>query len=928
MGIKKIALRPFHFIYNDNHSPLISKDKSCAGGLIKKIHGFINDHLISIYDDRYIFICLLALLSLGSFIRFFNIGKESIDLEEYACIGGISSLSWSSFWEKQKILYPYGAPLAPSLVYGWSRLFGNSIVTIRSLFALVSVVTLLLCWWMTQVFFPYWELRSRRRAGLVIVLCVALSPVHVFHAQEARMYALVSFFTILSMTALYRALSGNKTIWWFLHTLANIGLVSSHYFTVFLFPVQGLAVLLWERRVSKRVIVWSMVHGVILLLLLWWVSRIPRQADDLYSYYSLPSIRTILIHLFAGDSTVLSANSFAPSTLAWNSIFPTVARLIRHYHFAADGILIGFSLLALLWGIAQFFYRTCYNHKYICWTASVLLFWAILPTLLIVVISWAWQPIYGSRYVMYSVFAIYLLLGNMAAQLRRSGLFYSFLAALFLVYGYQLSLAFPAQTRTAWRQALNYVQTHSNDSPILLLEDPFWHPILCMNDDQTKPMPIVAAFSRETLCEAGSMIIQEGPSHEDVWVLLVLTTDFDETPFRECLCSHTLSYEVQRYPGERRLALYHIRRNTDQGLSEPVISESLRTLTEAFLKNLNTPEFALTLERVDSDLRYVPDAEGGFWFRLGIAALRHTRRALASLAFNEASLSHPTMFPEFMRLVRECHSPIISSTTLSGLLDAAIQIHGCSYAEKALQQYLHKSPDLLEPLASVFLTAMPDCPEGFAYMGLALHKEEKHQEAVSYFDRALAMGMSFPPELSEAYGISLAATGSYDQAINAFKRALDNFPEYHWLYMRLGNAYADVGNHVEAVIAYKKALEYDSNDFYLNYLLLVSLLALQHYEEALPFAKHLTIVNRNEPWVLLARWRAFCGTGDDLNASLALRQLTKNHPEFTELYDALYGNPSLVAAEKLLFQARSENSVVTPELELVVKRLRQKLMSE
>jgi hypothetical protein len=57
-----------------------------------------------------------------------------------------------------------------------------------------------------------------RKAALLVLLCIALSPVHVFHSQEARMYALVSLFTLVGMATFLlglrtTVLSGGHFTW-------------------------------------------------------------------------------------------------------------------------------------------------------------------------------------------------------------------------------------------------------------------------------------------------------------------------------------------------------------------------------------------------------------------------------------------------------------------------------------------------------------------------------------------------------------------------------------------------------------------------------------------------------------------------------------------------------------------------------------------
>ena len=386
---------------------------------------------------------LMFILVLGALVRFQNIGEESVDLEEYACVGGVDAPDWGVFFEEQRDRYPYGAPLAPALIYLWTRVAGTSIVAIRTLFACISLVALLLCYRLGRVFFEFMEAPQQRRAGLVTALCFALSPLHVFHAQEARMYALVSLFTLLAMMGMVEGLRGKGRGWWALHVCANAGLLASHYFTVFLLPVQGIAMIVWERRFTRRLLYWSLFQGLLLVTLLLWVSRIPRQAEDLYSYYSMPSLGTVLTHLLAKDSTTLSASAFFPSSRAWYWLPGHWGATLRGAHPYFDFALMGVSLAAFLAAAFALFYHLRQKNAGHAWTWLLLLLWVFLPTLLLVAVSWSWQPIYGSRYVMYSSFALYLIAGGLVSLLRSLYAYRAVLLLLIGIFGYQPGLALP-----------------------------------------------------------------------------------------------------------------------------------------------------------------------------------------------------------------------------------------------------------------------------------------------------------------------------------------------------------------------------------------------------------------------------------------------------------------------------------------------------
>ena len=160
--------------------------------------------------DTHIFLCIL-LLALGTGVRLYNLGGESIDLEEYACVSALGTPDFSAFFEQQRDLYPYGAPLTPALFYFWTKIAGDSIAHIRLLSALAGIAVMFLGYCATRLLFQPSALS--RKAALVVLTCITFSPVHVFHSQEARMYAFVSLFTLCGMITFLLGLRTQHLRW-------------------------------------------------------------------------------------------------------------------------------------------------------------------------------------------------------------------------------------------------------------------------------------------------------------------------------------------------------------------------------------------------------------------------------------------------------------------------------------------------------------------------------------------------------------------------------------------------------------------------------------------------------------------------------------------------------------------------------------------
>lgn len=90
-----------------------------------------------------------------------------------------------------------------------------------------------------------------RGAGLIGAAVVALSPFSLYYGVEARPYATMAFFVVLSTLALLKALDTHSPAWWVVYALAGAAAAYSHYTSVFVLGVQA-AWSLWARRERLR----------------------------------------------------------------------------------------------------------------------------------------------------------------------------------------------------------------------------------------------------------------------------------------------------------------------------------------------------------------------------------------------------------------------------------------------------------------------------------------------------------------------------------------------------------------------------------------------------------------------------------------------------------------------------------------------------
>jgi uncharacterized membrane protein len=95
-----------------------------------------------------------------------------------------------------------------------------------------------------------------RRTGLVAAAFGAASPLLIWYAQEARMYAFVTLFGLLALWTQLRVIRSGGALNWAGYILATAALLWSHYFGILLIGVQQLifvGVLAHRRRLGEPV---------------------------------------------------------------------------------------------------------------------------------------------------------------------------------------------------------------------------------------------------------------------------------------------------------------------------------------------------------------------------------------------------------------------------------------------------------------------------------------------------------------------------------------------------------------------------------------------------------------------------------------------------------------------------------------------------
>lgn len=178
-----------------------------------------------------IFICALIVRVYGLFsydLWFDELGTDLFAYDNIHRMAQLSHLDWTTIF-KDRIYNDPHSPIYYSLIYQVSRFFltGESLRILSVIFSLLAL----------GVFYQLSRLFFNQKASIYALMVMAFNPVHIWYAQEARVYSLAVFLTIWMVYLFFRALNTDQWRYWIGFSVVGILSVLSTYYSVFLLGV-------------------------------------------------------------------------------------------------------------------------------------------------------------------------------------------------------------------------------------------------------------------------------------------------------------------------------------------------------------------------------------------------------------------------------------------------------------------------------------------------------------------------------------------------------------------------------------------------------------------------------------------------------------------------------------------------------------------
>jgi mannosyltransferase len=173
---------------------------------------------------------LLAILFLGTFLRVYQLGTESLWRDEgwttwFASLGGPSEIVEQSKTDNN-------FPTYYLVLRYWIGLFGDSEFSVRFPSALAGVLAVAI--------YKVGQFLFGRSTGLIASLLLTLSPFHIAYSQEARVYSLMTLLAVLSFYFFLEVLAKSNAAARTGYILSTTALLYCHVYGLFIVLAQNI----------------------------------------------------------------------------------------------------------------------------------------------------------------------------------------------------------------------------------------------------------------------------------------------------------------------------------------------------------------------------------------------------------------------------------------------------------------------------------------------------------------------------------------------------------------------------------------------------------------------------------------------------------------------------------------------------------------
>jgi len=410
---------------------------------------------------RELYVMLLVVMLIGTILRMYQLSSESLWYDE------IRSIRYVKQGFLTILLRPYTIPpLYHILLKLWSGCFGYSPYSLRLLSVIFSILSIALIFKLGKVLYD-------ERTGLYSAFLLAISPLHIFYAQETRNFSLAVFLTLLTVLSFINLLIYRRKRDYVYFSVCEILLLLTHYYAPFLVVCLN-AYFLVEIKNKKDRAGWLVSQSLVAALFLPFAVMLIRNWGTIRKFgifwlKNPPFFKTAIATLetfgfggkgFGGDDIYLEANLIRGPRLCFYLVvafglcafFIFLVRRLRKIreNFGGQANLM-------------FFGAEGKNRR-----GTLLTLWLFGPTLLPLLFSIVCSPIYIIRHTIIALPAYCLLIARGISSIKRPLTRILITATILLMSFSMLLVYYTHDVKVPWNAIVNNIKGAMNTDTLII----------------------------------------------------------------------------------------------------------------------------------------------------------------------------------------------------------------------------------------------------------------------------------------------------------------------------------------------------------------------------------------------------------------------------------------------------------------------------
>lgn len=285
------------------------------------------------------------------------------------------------------------------------------------------------------------------RASMLGALLIAFSPYLIWYSQEAKMYTLITFLTMLSLYLYVKALTTGRGPYWVAYVMATSFCLYTHILAALIIPLEIVLFAVWWARYKARLKPWLAAVGCVTLpyipLAVWEIPLLFSSYETGHPFYPLHEILRILFFAFSHG----------------------VSGVDRPWLLILLSVLFSFLFLA-----GAFLEDTGGPRR----SMVTLLFYLFVPIVGVYLISLG-MPIFTDRYLIYVAPAFYFILarGLAAVKVRSHAVFALCLALALAFDGQSIWVQAHTKIKSDFRSTARYFALHHRPDDLVIFLIPY-----------------------------------------------------------------------------------------------------------------------------------------------------------------------------------------------------------------------------------------------------------------------------------------------------------------------------------------------------------------------------------------------------------------------------------------------------------------------